>query len=144
MLNFILEVEKNRHVIIALFGDGRSLAKLDQVASPVIWCERHTPESASFVAQAIFGGVNVNNNLKQTFSEKFQTGAGYAIRQIRLKYTVPEDLGINIEDIKKVDVIAEEAITKHATPGAVVMVIKDGNVIYNKNMEAILMIMEVV
>jgi len=132
VLNFIIEVEKKKRVIIALFGDGRSLIKLDPAVSPILWCEKHTPESASFVAQAIFGGVAVNNKLKQTFSEKFQIGAGYSSKQIRLKYTVPEELGINTDDLKEIDSIAQEGIKQHATPGAVVMVIKDGNVIYNK------------
>ena len=132
VLNFILEVEKKRRVIIALFGDGRSLVKLDKAVSPIIWCEKHTPESASFVAQVVFGGVAVNNKLNQTYSEKFQTDAGYEGKQIRLKYTVPEEMGINTEDIEKIDAIAQEAIKQRATPGAVVMVIKDGNVIYNK------------
>jgi len=132
VLNFILETEKKRNVIIALFGDGRSLVKLDVIKSPILWSERHTPEAASFVAQAIFGGIDINNKLKQTFTDKFQAGTGYPIKKIRLKYTVPEELGINVDDLTKIDAIAREAITQHATPGAAVMVIKDGNVIYNK------------
>lgn len=132
VLNFILEAEKKRKVIIALFGDGRSLVKLDVVKSPILWSEKHSPEAASFVAQAIFGGVDINNRLKQTYTDKFQAGTGYPIKKIRLKYTVPEEVGINTDDLKKIDAIAREAIFQRATPGAAVMVIKDGNVIFNK------------
>lgn len=132
IINFILETEKKRNVIIALFGDGRSLAKLNEVRSPLIWSEKNSSDAASFAAQAIFGGVDLNNTLKETFSEKFQAGAGFPINKIRLKYTVPEEVGINTDDINKIDAIAREAVTQHATPGAAVMVIKDGNVIYNK------------
>ncbi len=132
VLNFILETEKKRNVIIALFGDGRSLVKLEAIKSPILWSEKHTPEAASFVAQAIFGGVDINNRLKQTYTDRFQAGTGYPIKKIRLKYTVPEEVGINTDDLKKIDAIAREAISQHATPGAAVMVIKDGNVIYNK------------
>ena len=132
VLNFILEAEKKRNVIIALFGDGRSLVKLDVIKSPILWSEKHTPEAASFVAQAIFGGINLNNRLKQTYTDKFQSGTGYPIKKIRLKYTVPEEVGINTDDLKKIDAIAREAISQRAAPGAAVMIIKDGNVIYNK------------
>ncbi len=132
VLNFILEVEKNRKVIIALFGDGRSLVKLDLVQSPIIWCATHTPAAASIVAQAIFGGIDLNNTLRDTYTSNFKAGDGYPISKIRLKYTVPEDVGINAADLDKIDAIAREAISQRATPGAVVLVVKDGSVIYNK------------
>ncbi len=132
IVGFIKEIEQQRRVVIALFGNGKSLAKLDSVTSPIIWCEQHTPESASFVAQAIFGGVAVNNVLKKDYSENFAEGSGTEINKIRLTYTVPEESGINAQNLQGIDAIAAEAIRERATPSAVVMVIKDGNVIYNK------------
>ncbi len=132
VMGFIKEIEKQKRVVIALFGDGKSLSKLDGLTSPVIWCRQHTPESASFVAQAIFGGVSVNNTLKEDYSENFTAGSGTEIKKTRLSYTVPEEAGINAENLQSIDSIAWQAIRQKATPGAVVMVIKDGGVIYNK------------
>ncbi len=51
---------------------------------------------------------------------------------MRLKYTVPEEVGINIAALKGIDDIANEAIRERATPSVVVMVVKDGKVIFNK------------
>jgi CubicO group peptidase (beta-lactamase class C family) len=132
VLNFISELDHKNELIVALFGDPRNLAKLENINSPVIWCPEDTDEGANFSAQLIFGGVETQATLPQSYSAKYQAGAGNKIQKIRLQYTVPEDAGINIEDLKEIDAIAAEAISKKATPGCVVFVAKDGKVIYNK------------
>jgi len=57
---------------------------------------------------------------------------GFLTGKIRLQYTVPEDAGINSINLLAIDDIAHEAIAAHATPGCVVLVVKDGKVIFNK------------
>ncbi|RZM19591.1 MAG: beta-N-acetylglucosaminidase, partial [Pedobacter sp.] len=47
-------------------------------------------------------------------------------------YTLPEDAGVNADNLSGVDAIANEAISARATPGIVVLVAKDGKVIFNK------------
>nr|WP_294897397.1 serine hydrolase [uncultured Pedobacter sp.] len=132
VLNFIAELDRKQELIVALFGDPKNLAKLENINSPVIWCPQNTKEGANFSAQLIFGGVETQNVLLQSYSTKYQAGAGSKTQKIRFEYTVPEDAGINIEDLKEIDAIAAEAISKKATPGCVVFVAKDGKVIYNK------------
>lgn len=89
-------------------------------------------ESAASSAQIIFGGMAAKGSLKQTISSKFKAGAGYSTQKTRLKYSSPESVGIISSDPDSIDLIAHEAICEKATPSAVVMVIKDGNVIFNK------------
>ncbi|HEX7366300.1 MAG TPA: serine hydrolase [Pelobium sp.] len=132
VLNFITEIGQKKDLVIALFGDGKSLTKLENIDAPIVWCPLHTNESASFSAQLIFGGVQTSAVLPQSYSSKYQAGAGSKIAKIRLQYTVPEAAGINVEDLKDIDAIAAEAISKKATPGCVVFVAKDGKVIFNK------------
>jgi CubicO group peptidase (beta-lactamase class C family) len=57
---------------------------------------------------------------------------GFTTTKVRLQYTVPEDAGVNSNNLLAIDDIANEAISGHATPGCVVLVAKDGKVIYNK------------
>jgi CubicO group peptidase (beta-lactamase class C family) len=57
---------------------------------------------------------------------------GFITSKIRLQYTVPEDAGINSDNLIGIDDIAVEAIFNQATPGCVVLVAKDGKVIFNK------------
>lgn len=84
------------------------------------------------IPQAIFGGIGLNKKLATTLSPKYSVGTGFSTNSIRLKYTVPEDAGVHTNNLKEIDDIAKEAIEAHATPGIVVLVAKDGKVIFNK------------
>jgi CubicO group peptidase (beta-lactamase class C family) len=132
VLDFILDNEKRRQIVIVYFGDGGRVANLEQISSPVIWCRDVTSPAASFAAQAVFGGEAITGALDRDYGTKFCAGAGGFTTRIRLKYTVPEEVGINSGYLAGIDAIAAEAIRQHATPGAVVLVAKDGKVIFNK------------
>lgn len=132
IFDFIKEMEQKKQVVIALFGDAKSLSKLDEINTPIIWCAQHNDDGANFTAQLIFGGTSTSAKLTKTYSEKYQSGMGGTIEKIRLKYTVPEEVGINSTALKAIDDVANEAIKGKATPGLVVLVAKDGKVIFNK------------
>lgn len=132
VLQFIQRAEKQKRVIIALFGDARSLSRLKQVQSPIIWCEKHTEIGASVVAQAIFGGLSIDNYLTKDYSENHCAGSGYSIKKTRLSYTAPEAVGIKSDDLAPIEAIAYEAIFAKASPSAVIMVVKNGQVIYER------------
>jgi CubicO group peptidase (beta-lactamase class C family) len=49
-----------------------------------------------------------------------------------LDYADPRSAGINPKKLKEIDAIVKEAIRERATPGAVVMVLKDGKIIFDR------------
>jgi CubicO group peptidase (beta-lactamase class C family) len=55
---------------------------------------------------------------------------GVAVFQ--LDYADPRTLGMDPEKLNEIDAIVEEAIREGATPGAVVMVLKDGKIVFNR------------
>ncbi len=128
----LLDLQLNKNLIVSLSGESGSLKLLEALNSAIIWCERKSGLSANFTAQLLFGGLAANARLNQGISAKYATGSGYSTSPIRLKYTVPEELGINSATLSKIDDIAEEAISQRATPSAVVLVVKDGKIIFNK------------
>jgi CubicO group peptidase (beta-lactamase class C family) len=132
ILNFIFANQKLKNVIVALFGNSKAIAKLDTLPAPIIWCEKVNQVSAFYSAQAIFGGVAITHKLSKDYSPALKTNMGFLTGKIRLQYTVPEDAGVNSGNLLAIDDIANEAISSHATPGCVVLVAKDGKVIYNK------------
>ncbi|MCD8741307.1 serine hydrolase [Mucilaginibacter roseus] len=132
VMSFIALNRKLKKVVIALFGNGNALAKLNAEQNPIIWSGKATPVSASYVAQAIFGGVPLSQKLPQTFSPKYVANSGFATLKTRLQYTIPEAAGINSANLTEIDNIAAEAMRQQATPGCVVLVAKDGKVIFNK------------
>ena len=132
IIDFINSTQKLKNVIVAAFGGGTVLSKLNNVAAPILWSERLTVVSALYSAQAIFGGLPVTQIRTRTYSPAFAAGMGFITDKIRLQYTVPEDAGINASNLTGIDDIAREAIASRATPGCVVLVAKDGKVIFNK------------
>ncbi|MFI5157709.1 MAG: serine hydrolase domain-containing protein [Sphingobacteriales bacterium] len=132
IIDFITQIQKLKTVIVALFGTGDSFNKLNGVTAPIIWSQRVTPVSAFFSAQAIFGGVAITQKLTSTFTPRYAANMGFLTAKTRLQYTVPEDAGVNSINLIAIDDIAREAILAHATPGCVVLVAKDGKVIFNK------------
>lgn len=74
------------------------------------------------LAMSVFGGLAItegNAKLKTT--------------QTRLQYSEGAGSGLNLPKMaQKIDAIAAEAIREHATPGLVVMAIKNGQVIFEK------------
>ncbi len=132
VVNFVNDKHRSKNTIIAYFGNGTSLPKMDRVTSPILLAERSSPVSAYFSAQAIFGGVTLSSILERTFSQKYHIRSGFSSTKTRLQYTVPEDVGINSDNLSAIDNIANEAIRNQATPGCVVLVARDGKVIFNK------------
>ena len=128
----LLDLQLNKQIVVCLSGDVQSLKLLNFLKSPLIWSEKKSSGYANFAAQLIFGGVRATAKLKEDISPKYMSGLGFESSITRLKYTVPEEVGINSAALKKIDDIAAEAIRSKAAPGAVVMVVLDGKVIYNK------------
>ncbi len=131
-LNFITNMAKSKDVIVALFGEGKSLRAFDQLSIPIVWTSEVNAEAAMVVPQLIFGGIAAQHTLTKAYSSKYKVGSGYKTAVVRLKYTVPEDAGVNTEELKEIDNIVNEGIAGKAAPGMVVLVAKDGKVIYNK------------
>lgn len=132
IINFITANQGIKNVVIAFFGKGTALAKLSEVASPIVLSEQVSPVASSFSAQAIFGGVAITQKLTENITPRYRSGMGFLTEKTRLQYTVPEAVGINSANLQDIDKIAREAMLAHATPGCVVLVAKDGKVIFNK------------
>lgn len=132
IIDFITSNQKVKNVIVALFGSSGSLIKLGGVTAPLLWVQRVSQVSAFCSAQMIFGGIAVTQKLDKNLSATLRKNMGFTTAQTRLQYTVPEEAGINADNLLAIDNIAREAIQEHATPGCVVLVAKDGKVIFNK------------
>lgn len=113
LINLIKELERSKKVILVISGNYPTAA-FNSFRSPVVISPSQSPIAASCLAQLIFGAIVPQG------------------KAIRLKYTVPEEVGINIADLDSIPLIVNQAITAKGAPGAVVMIVKDGKVIFNE------------
>ncbi|HPX76694.1 MAG TPA: serine hydrolase [Bacteroidales bacterium] len=89
--------------------------------------------SQSFVAQAIFGGVAIKGSLANKLNDSINYGHGIKTTKTRLKYSVPEEVGLNSEILLKIDSILNYAISSGVFPGCQIFVAKNGVVVHNKS-----------
>lgn len=82
-------------------------------------------------AQAIFGGISMSGRLPLS-SEQFTEGSGIDSKKSRLGYSLPEEVGISSESLRKIEDIVMEGIEERAYPGCQILVAKDGVVIYER------------
>ncbi|MCY1719547.1 serine hydrolase [Prolixibacteraceae bacterium Z1-6] len=85
-------------------------------------------------AQLIFGGVGVSGKLPASLGDYYKIGDGIMLDEVvRLKYTIPEEVGMNSERLNhRIDSLVSDAIKKKATPGCSVLAAKDGKIIFHK------------
>lgn len=131
-INFINSLAKTKSVIVALYGQQTNLVPFDSLNAPIVWTQDKSIQSASLIPQIIFGGIAASNKLPRNISGKYLAGSGFTTTVTRLRYTVPEDAGVNSDNLRDIDRITAEAIAARAAPGMVVLVAKDGKVIFNK------------
>lgn len=108
---------KGSRVIVLNFGDRYKDYLGEEDA--LLWAESHSERAQKDMAMTVFGGMGSTQGLKTT--------------QTRLQYTFGEGSHYDIAGMtQKIDSIAEEAIREKATPGLVVMAVKNGQVIFEK------------
>ncbi|GGK66154.1 glycoside hydrolase family 3 N-terminal domain-containing protein [Rufibacter glacialis] len=133
-LGFIrtLQRDPSKKVVVVVMGNAYSLKNFEN--SNWLVCGYEDNEvSRKVIPQILFGALPAIGRLPVTASPKFKAGDGITTPSLsRLKYSLPESVGMNSTTLKKIDNIALEAIAYAATPGCQVLVVKDGTVVLEK------------
>lgn len=134
--NFIFDLSSQKKVIVDIFGNPYSLNRLMNLSSlgGLIISFDNSNTAQILSAQLIFGGIGVKGRLPVSATSSIPIGSGYSNgERIRLKYSIPEELGIDARDLTGVDSMALDAIAEQVTPGMQILAAKDGIVFYNKS-----------
>lgn len=133
LLQFANAQAIGKQVILVVFGEGVQLRELDFVNFPILWAPQTNETAAKQAAMSVFGGLACTARLPQSFSARYATGAGFTTEQTRLEYGDAKTFHVDVPQLGgRIDAIVDEAIRERATPGAVVMVVKSGKVIFEK------------
>jgi len=133
LMPFLSMLDQHKNLIVGIFGAKQSRPDFDVLKGVLLWSPVNSPVAANYAAQMLFGGVAANQKLQTNISAKYQNGDGSITVQTRLAYSVPEEAGINADNLNQnIDAVVAEAIRAKATPGAVVLVARNGKVIFDK------------
>ena len=132
VIKFINELSKDKKVILDLFASPYALRLPDMLPGPeaIVLSYQDPPLMQDISAQVIFGGIPAYGKLPVTAAEAFPYGTGMKTEAIRLKYTIPEELGIQRKDLSPIDTLIQGCITRGIFPGCQVWAAKDGKVFY--------------
>ena len=128
-------IAKKHEVILNYPTNAYALAKLDKAINieAIIVSYEENKYTNDLVGQLIFGGIGAKGKLPVTGSPYFKVGTGIETTPIRLKYTIPEEVGIASSKLGGISWIARESIKDGAFPGCQILVAKEGKIIYNEN-----------
>ena len=135
-LTFIRELSRRTNVVLTLFGNPYGLTYIDAVndIKAILVSYHDEPLMQELSAQLLFGAIPAMGRLPVTASGEFHQGTGYLTSTLnRLKYTIPEEVGIASGGLYKVDSMVLDAITREALPGCQVLFVRDGKVFLNKS-----------
>jgi len=125
----------NHPNIIIVFDT--SLNLIDQIAGnadALLYVPRTDSLAQDYAVQLIFGAIGAQGLLKKN-TKFFKKNTGIkTISGIRLKYTIPSELGLDSFFIfSQIDSIVNNAIALHAFPGWQILAAKDGKVFFYKS-----------
>ncbi|MBX2927232.1 MAG: serine hydrolase [Saprospiraceae bacterium] len=114
------------------FGDMSRLKLADTSFCVIQVFERngHTEQAA---VNVVFGATATQAGLPDAVNGWFPAGAGIARPKVRLRYSTPNEEGINPEKLVGIDAIAGSVIAQKIIPGCQVVVAQNGNIIYSKS-----------
>lgn len=133
--NFINLLRRQKKITLDVFANVYSLKDFlaANYTDALIMSYQNSKAAQELSAQLIFGGIEANGKLPVSASSTFSAGNGMSSAdRIRMKYTMPEELGLSSEDISQITSVVEEGLAEKAYPGVQVWIAKDGKVIYNK------------
>jgi len=129
-INLVNKIQQSNPTVTMVFGNPYAVKNVDAFPNLVACYE----DDAIF-QQAAFnllqGKFTAKGSLPVTVSNAFHYGSG-VMDSLALPVAMPETVGMNSVALTIIDSIANDAIAKHATPGCVVLVAKNGKVVFDK------------
>ncbi|RLD64397.1 MAG: serine hydrolase [Bacteroidetes bacterium] len=135
-IDFINNLSSKTNVILTVFANPYCLSYFQNISNirALLMSYEDNKLTQKMSAQLLFGGIPALGKLPVTASKQFKINSGIILKkQIRLKYSVPQELGIDKKKIQKIDSIILDAINQKAMPGCEVLFAKKGVVFYHKS-----------
>ena len=136
VFNLVKELSTNKEIVLSYFGSPYFLSKVNTISSytnSIVIAHDNSPEAQDRTAQSIFGGIHFSGKMPVTASEEFPEGFGIETdKAIRLKYVIPEEIGIPQSSLKSIDSLVQVGIKNKAFPGCQVIAAYKGEVFYYK------------
>lgn len=131
-IDFIQKLQQDKAVILVLFGNPYALKYFDDI-NTILVTYQEEKNIEELAAQAVTGINGIYGKLPVEASSVSLFGDGLLREPLfKMGFDLPERVGVNSEKLLKIDTLMQEAIDEKATPGAVILAAKDGEIFFQK------------
>ncbi len=115
---------------VLVFGNPYAAANFRQAGNLVTFYE-DDEYTRSAAVDLLAGRFEAKGKLPVSIADGLSYGSGNTYNSY-FPYTAAADAGMNTTVLDSIDLVVQEAMAAKATPGAVVLVAKDGKIVFNK------------
>ena len=130
--NLAGNIQNSKSAITFVFGNPYAIKDIGKTAKNLVACYEDDDITQSIAADMLQGFITAKGTLPVSVSPQYAYGAGI-IESASMPHDNPESVGMQPDVINKIDSIVANAISQKATPGCVVLVAKDGKVVFDKS-----------
>jgi beta-N-acetylhexosaminidase len=132
-VTLITQLQQQTQCITFVFGNPYAIKNFCG-ARNLVACYEDDDITQEAAADLLEGKLPAKGKLPVTVCEQYRFGSGIAqATGFFLPRTNPDEVGLDLVELNKIDSIAQDAIAKGATPGCVAMVVKSGKIAYCKS-----------
>ncbi len=135
LTDFVGTLSKKDGSVITFFRNPYLIDKYPDFgdASGLLLTYQDDKNAQKLAAQVLFGAIGAKGKLPVTINSRFNAGDGIISEtEERWEISEPEIAGLNEQVLSRIDTLVVEAIKAKAIPGAVVLVAKDHEIVYQK------------
>lgn len=130
--SLINQVQTQMPAITFVFGNPYAIKDIAATSANLIACYEDDDITQQAAADVLQGKIIAKGKLSVTVSNELPFGTGI-ISKPYFPQVVPETAGLRLNILNEIDSVANDAIEKHATPGCVVLVAKDGKIAFQRS-----------
>ncbi|AMC12106.1 beta-N-acetylglucosaminidase [Lutibacter profundi] len=135
-LVWLQEIARTNTVILDVFANPYCLLQLKTFKNinGLLLSYQNSKLSQNISAQMLFGAIEIKGKIPVSIKKVFSVGHGLQTKSLkRLAYSIPEEVGLSSQKLKRIDSLANVVIRKKMTPGMQILVARKGKVVYNKS-----------
>lgn len=134
--DFLEKIGSSTENVLVVFGNPLAISQSGKLAnfSSVVVAYENNKFAQNRVAQMLFGAIPFVGRTTTYINHTFQRGAGIDTKSNgRLKFSQPEEVGVNPKKLEEIDRIVENAIKENAFPGCQIVAAVHGKIFFRKN-----------
>ena len=134
-ISIINDLKNSNDITLVVFSKPYSMLDIDiNGIESILIAYQNSDVFQRKAAQAIFGGINVKGVLPVTINKNIPLNTSIKLKKKKiLSFSHYFNKGFQSKNLKKIDSIINFSISEKMTPGAQLLIAKNGSVIYQKS-----------